>query len=137
MSIIERIVVRILNAIRPTPRAKAKGLLLGHALEAGKLPVYMSTERRFEHTVIVGKTGVGKTHCLEQLAAQHFQRGEGFCFVDYHGDATNHLLKLASAFPDAQSRLILIDPTNPERSPGYQKTFRVHSYLPEPTSFFG
>jgi hypothetical protein len=118
MSIIERVVVRILNGLRRAPTVKSDGLLLGYAADGGREPIYMPQQRRFEHAVIVGKTGAGKTHCLEQLAIQHLERGEGFCFLDYHGDATNHLMAFAAGHRDAAARLVLIDPTDPEWSPG-------------------
>jgi Type IV secretion-system coupling protein DNA-binding domain len=115
---LDRLLVHILNAFARDRTATSGGLLLGTTLDSSARPVHLPDARRFEHVVIVGKTGVGKTHCLEQLANQHFERREGFCFIDYHGDATDHLVRLAARYPDAEHRLALIDPTDPDRSPG-------------------
>jgi hypothetical protein len=84
------------------------------------LPEYrlLPEARRCEHLMMLGKTGVGKTHTVEYLANQHFQRGDGFAFFDYHGDATEHLLSLASRIPEAAERLVLVDPSDPLTSPG-------------------
>lgn len=74
--------------------------------------------RRFEHAFILGKTGMGKTHLLQYLAWQHMQRREGFLMFDYHGDSIEALLKLAAHVPDAEERLVLVDPTDGATSPG-------------------
>ena len=67
---------------------------------------------------MLGKTGVGKTHLLELLATQCMERGDGFVFFDFHGDATAHLLTLAATHDAATDRLIIVDPTDPDTSPG-------------------
>jgi hypothetical protein len=116
---IETMLVRLLNAVtrRPVRRAQESGLLIGTGAEPPH-PVVIPHARRFEHAVIVGKTGSGKTHALETLAYQIFERNDGMCFFDYHGDAIEHLVKLASQFPQAAERLVIFDPTDPAFSPG-------------------
>ncbi len=116
---LETIIVKILNAVTShgSKAETASGLFLGHTVENNRL-VYLPQARRFEHAVIVGKTGSGKTHAMESLAYQHFERGEGFCFFDFHGDATEHLIRLAGQFPDAGERLVIFDPTDARSSPG-------------------
>ena len=47
---------------------------------------------RRKHMYIVGKTGMGKTTLLENLAMQDIQNGEGVCFIDPHGDTAYRLL---------------------------------------------
>jgi len=47
---------------------------------------------RRRHMYIIGKTGMGKTALLENLAIQDIQRGRGLCFVDPHGEAAERLL---------------------------------------------
>ena len=73
---------------------------------------------RTEHAVVMGKTGAGKTHLLELLALQIAQRSEGFVFFDFHGDASLSLLGRLQQLPDADDRLVVLDPSHPTRSPG-------------------
>jgi hypothetical protein len=41
---------------------------------------------------IIGKTGMGKSTLLENLAIQDIQNGEGICFIDPHGTTAEKLL---------------------------------------------
>ena len=41
---------------------------------------------------IIGKTGMGKTTLLENMAVQDIQNGEGMAFLDPHGDTAERLL---------------------------------------------
>ncbi len=50
-------------------------------------------EDRSRHVYIIGKTGMGKSTVLENMAAQDIQNGEGMCFVDPHGSAIDTLLE--------------------------------------------
>ena len=47
---------------------------------------------RRRHVYTVGKTGMGKTAMLENMAIQDIQNGNGIGFVDPHGDAAERLL---------------------------------------------
>jgi len=47
---------------------------------------------RSRHMYIIGKTGMGKSTLLENMAAQDILNGEGMCFVDPHGSAIDTLL---------------------------------------------
>lgn len=48
---------------------------------------------RARHMYVIGKTGMGKSTLLENLAAQDIQNGEGICFVDPHGSSAELLLE--------------------------------------------
>lgn len=48
---------------------------------------------RSRHVYIIGKTGMGKSTLLENMAAQDILNGEGMCFVDPHGSAIDTLLE--------------------------------------------
>lgn len=50
-------------------------------------------EDRLRHMYIVGKTGMGKSTLLENMAIQDIQNGEGMCFVDPHGTSAEQLLE--------------------------------------------
>jgi hypothetical protein len=118
---LEGLFIPILNRVfrqsRPIP--PQEGLLLGTVRRDGAtFGVHLANRRRVEHVAILGKSGSGKTNLLLSLALQHFDRNEGFIFFDFHGDATAHLLRLAAAQPDVDEHLILVDLSDPERSPG-------------------
>src|SRR5258706_5732397 len=100
---------------KPTTQA---GLTLGSLTDNPSHTVVWTTVRRPEHACVVGKTGSGKTHFMEWLACQLMERSEPFVFFDYHGDATERLVALATRFSNADQRLVVIDPTDSQSSPG-------------------
>ena len=63
---------------------------------------FRNTRRRFgiklddrrRHFYAVGKTGMGKTEMLKNMAVQDIQEGNGTGFVDPHGEAAEELLQL-------------------------------------------
>lgn len=48
---------------------------------------------RAKHTYVIGKTGMGKSTLLENLAIQDIQNGEGLAFIDPHGNTADLLLE--------------------------------------------
>ncbi len=71
------------------------GLLLGYNLFRGaKKPIRLSLQDRQRHMYVVGQTGTGKSTFLEDLAFQDMKRGNGFAFVDPHGDTAEKLLAM-------------------------------------------
>ena len=52
----------------------------------------IKTDDRRRHMYVVGKTGMGKTAMLENMAIQDIQSGKGVGFVDPHGEAAEKLL---------------------------------------------
>lgn len=49
-------------------------------------------EDRERHMYVIGKTGMGKSTLLENLAIQDIANGEGLCFIDPHGGSAETLL---------------------------------------------
>ncbi|MBU3934410.1 type IV secretion system DNA-binding domain-containing protein [Patescibacteria group bacterium] len=47
---------------------------------------------RRRHVYVIGKTGMGKTVLLENMAIQDIKKGHGMAFVDPHGEAAEGLL---------------------------------------------
>jgi energy-coupling factor transporter ATP-binding protein EcfA2 len=47
---------------------------------------------RTRHVYVIGKTGMGKSTLLENMAAQDIQNGEGMAFIDPHGKTAELLL---------------------------------------------
>lgn len=48
---------------------------------------------RTKHVYVIGKTGMGKSTLLENMAVQDIQNGEGMCFIDPHGKTADLLLE--------------------------------------------
>lgn len=70
-----------------------EGLLLGYNLFRGaKKPIRLGLQDRQRHMYAVGQTGTGKSTFLENLALQDMIAGNGFAFVDPHGDTVENLL---------------------------------------------
>jgi hypothetical protein len=71
------------------------GLMLGYNLFRGsKKRILLSEDDRRRHVYFVGQTGVGKTTFLQNLALQDMLNGDGFAFIDPHGDVADELLSL-------------------------------------------
>ncbi|MFI5270735.1 MAG: helicase HerA domain-containing protein [Candidatus Saccharimonadales bacterium] len=72
-----------------------EGLLLGYNLFRGaKKPIRLSLNDRQRHMYVVGQTGTGKSTFLENLALQDMLNGNGFAFVDPHGDVVERLMAM-------------------------------------------
>ena len=50
-------------------------------------------EDRLRHMYVIGKTGMGKSTLLENMAIQDIQNGEGFAYLDPHGSTAEKLLE--------------------------------------------
>lgn len=71
------------------------GLLLGFNVFRGvKKPIRLALKDRQRHMYAVGQTGTGKSTFLENLALQDMLNGDGFAFVDPHGDTVEKLLAM-------------------------------------------
>ncbi len=52
----------------------------------------IKTDDRRRHLYIIGKTGMGKTVMMENMAIQDIKAGHGMGFIDPHGEAADRLL---------------------------------------------
>ncbi|MFW5853591.1 MAG: type IV secretion system DNA-binding domain-containing protein [Patescibacteria group bacterium] len=52
----------------------------------------IKSEDRMRHMYVIGKTGMGKSTMLENLAIQDIKNGAGLAFVDPHGSSADTLL---------------------------------------------
>ncbi len=59
---------------------------------------------RQRHVYVIGKTGMGKSTLLENMAIQDIQNGEGMAFIDPHGSAAE---KLMSYIPEHRVKDVL------------------------------
>lgn len=71
------------------------GLLFGYNVFRGtKKPIRLALGDRQRHVYAVGQTGTGKSTFLENLALQDMINGDGFAFIDPHGDTAEKLLSM-------------------------------------------
>lgn len=93
------------------------GLYLGLSKYRGlEKKVYLSEDDRRRHMYIIGKTGVGKSEFLKDMALQDIRAGKGLCFIDPHGDAVEDILKFIP--PERAEDVIYFDPYDTERPLG-------------------
>ncbi|MGB4759289.1 MAG: ATP-binding protein [Candidatus Saccharimonadales bacterium] len=72
-----------------------EGMLLGYNVFRGvKKPIRLALGDRQRHMYVVGQTGTGKSTFLENLALQDMLEGNGFAFIDPHGDTAEKLLSM-------------------------------------------
>src|SRR3989344_5612690 len=53
----------------------------------------IKSEDRSKHVYLIGKTGMGKSNLLENMAIQDIQNGHGVAFIDPHGGTAEKLLE--------------------------------------------
>lgn len=70
--------------------------------------IYPDDRRR--HVYLIGKTGVGKTTMLANMAVQDIKNGHGLALVDPHGDVAEGLLN--SIPPERVNDVIYFDPAD-------------------------
>jgi hypothetical protein len=56
------------------------------------IPFGIKAKDRDRHMYVIGKTGMGKSTLLENMAIQDLRNGEGFAFIDPHGGTAERLL---------------------------------------------
>ncbi len=89
--------------------------ILGTLSSGEYVPILPADRRR--HVYIVGQTGTGKTGLLFNLMRADMEAGEGFCFLDPHGDAS---LAIAAATPRHRTnQVIYLDPSDPTHTFAY------------------
>ncbi|MBA2278946.1 ATP-binding protein [Candidatus Saccharibacteria bacterium] len=71
------------------------GMMLGYNIFRGsKKRINLDPEDRRRHIYAVGQTGTGKSTFLENLALQDMLNGNGFAFIDPHGDVVENLMAM-------------------------------------------
>ncbi len=58
-----------------------------------RTPFGIKSKDRLKHVYVIGKTGMGKSTLLENMAVQDIQGGEGMAFIDPHGKTADLLLE--------------------------------------------
>lgn len=57
-----------------------------------RVPFGIKSRDRERHMYVIGKTGMGKSTMLENMAIQDIRNGEGFAYIDPHGSGVDKLL---------------------------------------------
>ncbi len=57
----------------------------------------IKTDDRRRHMYVIGKTGMGKSNMLENMAIQDIRAGRGMCYVDPHGEGAEKMLRAVPA----------------------------------------
>lgn len=70
----------------------------------------IKTDDRRRHLYAIGKTGMGKTNMLENLAIQDIQNGHGICFIDPHGDSAEKLISMVP--PERINDVVYFNPAD-------------------------
>ncbi|OGK14228.1 hypothetical protein A3H80_00805 [Candidatus Roizmanbacteria bacterium RIFCSPLOWO2_02_FULL_37_19] len=90
---------------------------MGHGHYRGvRRPVHVLLEDRRRHVYIIGKTGVGKSVLLHDMAVQDIEAGHGVCVIDPHGDLVEGLLRYIP--PERAEDVIYFDPSDTDRPMG-------------------
>lgn len=55
-------------------------------------PFYIKDADRLGHIYVIGKTGVGKSTLLLNMAISDIEKGKGLCIIDPHGDIAENIL---------------------------------------------
>ncbi|MBI5816852.1 MAG: type IV secretion system DNA-binding domain-containing protein [Candidatus Yonathbacteria bacterium] len=58
-----------------------------------RVPFGIKSKDRTKHVYVIGKTGMGKSTLLENMAVQDIKNGEGFALIDPHGKTAELLLE--------------------------------------------
>lgn len=87
------------------------GVLLGvNEFRGEQKEIRLSVKDRRRHTYVIGATGMGKSVLLKNIAYQDMMEGEGFAFIDPHGDVVEELLAMVP--PERIDDVIYFDPGN-------------------------
>jgi hypothetical protein len=78
---------------------------------------------RLSHLYVIGKTGVGKSSLIENLARQDVRAGRGFALIDPHGDLAETIAKDAAA--EAPGRVAFLNAPDGAQPFGYNPLRRV------------
>src|SRR6185369_9339042 len=57
-----------------------------------KVKFGIKAKDRTRHVYVIGKTGMGKSTLLENMAVKDIKNGEGMAFIDHHGKTADLLL---------------------------------------------
>ncbi|HLE75153.1 MAG TPA: hypothetical protein VI864_03805 [Candidatus Bathyarchaeia archaeon] len=98
--------------------------------------ITLSERQRSMHTYVIGQSGMGKSKALETWIMQDILAGRGVGVIDPHGDLFNHLTTFLARHPELWAKVILIDPTDPIWSVGFNPLEAVDRGFSERIALF-
>src|ERR1017187_6111781 len=88
------------------------------------IPFYSKDQDRLGHIYCIGKTGVGKSTLLENMAISDIQKGKGLCLIDPHGDIATNILNY---IPEERMHdVIYFNPADIKYSIGFNPLKSIH-----------
>lgn len=78
-----------------------------------RTPFGLKAKDRSKHMYVIGKTGMGKSTLLENMAIQDMRNGEGLAFIDPHGGTADKLLEYVP--PERVNDVVYFAPFDLER----------------------
>src|SRR3990167_5282208 len=101
----------------PPSNMPQDGIQLGEVVYRGvKTPVRMKREDRRRHVYMVGRSGVGKSVLLQNMAIQDITNGEGVCIIDPHGELIEDILPHIPK--ERADDVVIFDPSDVDRPVG-------------------
>lgn len=94
------------------------------------MPTIYDLKDRFEHTYIVGKTGMGKSSLLERMALYDIEQGLATIFIDPKGDSCKKLYQLIKdksrvSYVSIESPVVI----NPLNKEGYRLDNVIQEFI--------
>ncbi|MFA6485844.1 MAG: type IV secretion system DNA-binding domain-containing protein [Candidatus Magasanikbacteria bacterium] len=78
----------------PPTNMPTEGIILGRSVYRGEeVAVRIKKPDRRRHVYTIGKSGVGKSVFIQNMAVQDVINGEGVCVIDPHGDFVEYVLQ--------------------------------------------
>lgn len=87
-------------------------------------PFGIKDRDRLAHIFCIGKTGVGKSTLLQNMAVSDINKGKGLCVIDPHGDVAEYLLKKIPEY--RKQDLIYLDPADLDYIVAFNPLHGVH-----------
>lgn len=87
-------------------------------------PFGIKEQDRFGHIYCIGKTGVGKSTLLLNMAVSDIQTGKGVCVVDPHGDLAEQLLDYIPA--NRSEDVLYFNPADEDHPIGFNHLKAIH-----------
>ncbi len=117
---------------QPNKDELALGYAWGEDIKGGLFQLKgISQKDRAAHFYVIGGTGTGKTKFLEYLIRQDADNGAGFGVIDPQGDLVESVKNyLALNSEDLGERVVLIDPTDAERTACFNPLERLNGVSP-------
>ncbi|MBX7047319.1 MAG: type IV secretion system DNA-binding domain-containing protein [Ignavibacteria bacterium] len=115
----------------PTEKWEKYNLVFGHSLRfKDEFPEIKDLKDRFEHTYVVGKTGMGKSSLLEHMAQHDIEFGSAIIFIDPKGDSTKKLYQQTKDKTKIQY-ISIENPTviNPLHKEGYKLDNLIQEFI--------